>query len=211
MKLIKQLLGKVSITVEKDDWSISKAYDRLTLITSDNVVYLSRLAVPKGIDITNKQYWKVLIDTDIQSIINQAKQYTDTAIEQAISEIDIPISDTPDAVGLIKKVVLYASDSSVGEYDNNIFEYLYHIGYISEALQAKLNAIGEALYSGEPLLIYQAITYRGVDDYSIAPKDLERIDYTKVHAEDGIVSIYNNDTLIFSMYKPEDNWFPYNP
>lgn len=88
MKLVKQLLGKVSITVDKDDWNIDKAYDRLTLITSDNVVYISRLAVPKGIDITNRQYWKVLGPiADVAGIISQANAYTNTQIQQVIDEL----------------------------------------------------------------------------------------------------------------------------
>lgn len=52
-------LGKVSITVEKDYWDKNKAYNRLTIVERQGTrtAYLSRKAVPIGIDITDRNYW----------------------------------------------------------------------------------------------------------------------------------------------------------
>ena len=52
-------LGKVSITVDKDYWSINKDYDRLVIVEreSTDTCYLSRKPVPAGIPLTNREYW----------------------------------------------------------------------------------------------------------------------------------------------------------
>lgn len=52
-------LGKVAVTVEKDYWSNKKTYDKLTIVEKKGVfgTYISRKAVPAGIDITNREYW----------------------------------------------------------------------------------------------------------------------------------------------------------
>lgn len=59
MKLIKQSLGKVSITVEKDCHTSTKAYDKLTVVEEGTLfrTYLSRKPVPIGIELTNREYW----------------------------------------------------------------------------------------------------------------------------------------------------------
>ena len=58
MDIVKQNLGKVSITVEKDYWNVNKTYDRLTIVEVSGVgCYLSRKPVPANIDYTNREYW----------------------------------------------------------------------------------------------------------------------------------------------------------
>lgn len=58
MKIVKQNLGKVSITVEKAYWNSNKTYDRLTIVEVLGVgCYLSRKPVPANIDYTNREYW----------------------------------------------------------------------------------------------------------------------------------------------------------
>ena len=58
MKLQVTNLGKVSITVEKDPWTINRAYDRLTIVENELTSYISRKPVPKGQPITNnRDYW----------------------------------------------------------------------------------------------------------------------------------------------------------
>ena len=58
MNLIKQKLGKVSITVEKDYWSDQRSYDRLVIVEVANVgCFLSRKFVPVGIQYTDREYW----------------------------------------------------------------------------------------------------------------------------------------------------------
>lgn len=58
MKLVKEYLGKVSITVEKDYWTSNKSYDRLVIVEVLNVgCYISRKAVPRGVQYSNREYW----------------------------------------------------------------------------------------------------------------------------------------------------------
>lgn len=58
MNLVKENLGKVSITVEKDYWSASKSYDRLVIVEVLNVgCYISRRAVPRGKQYDDREYW----------------------------------------------------------------------------------------------------------------------------------------------------------
>lgn len=58
MKLVKEYLGKVSITVEKDYWTSDKSYDRLVIVEVLNVgCYISRKPVPRGTQYDNREYW----------------------------------------------------------------------------------------------------------------------------------------------------------
>lgn len=59
MELVKEDLGKVAITVEKDYWDITKAYDRLVIVEvkSQYKTYISRQPVPTGVAISNRDYW----------------------------------------------------------------------------------------------------------------------------------------------------------
>lgn len=58
MKLQIANLGKVSLTVEENPWSINKAYDRLTIVEDNYLSYISRIPVPKGQPLANnRKYW----------------------------------------------------------------------------------------------------------------------------------------------------------
>lgn len=58
MKLAKQDLGKVAITVEKEYWNSIRAYDRLVIVEVLGVgCYISRKPVPAGIQYDNRDYW----------------------------------------------------------------------------------------------------------------------------------------------------------
>ena len=62
MRAYEQSLGKVSLTPE-GDWE-NKEYDRLSLIRypSTGDVYLSKKAVPVDIEITNTEYWMLVLE-----------------------------------------------------------------------------------------------------------------------------------------------------
>lgn len=58
MKLAKQDLGKVAITVEKNYWTATREYDRLVIVEVNGVgSYISRKPVPAGIQYDNREYW----------------------------------------------------------------------------------------------------------------------------------------------------------
>lgn len=59
METQKEKLGKVSITVEKDYWSVNKTYKKLTIVERQGTgtTYISRKPVPAGTSINNRLYW----------------------------------------------------------------------------------------------------------------------------------------------------------
>lgn len=60
MKQYKKNLGKIIQTFE-GEWDIDKPYDILSIVdvSSTNKSYISKTKVPKGIDITNENYWRI--------------------------------------------------------------------------------------------------------------------------------------------------------
>lgn len=62
MRVYEKSLGKVSLTPE-GDWE-NKEYDRLSLVrhSSTGDVYLSKKAVPIDIEITNTEYWMLVLE-----------------------------------------------------------------------------------------------------------------------------------------------------
>lgn len=59
MEVVKQNLGKVAITVDKNYWDINRYYDRLVIVEVKNEyrTYISRKPVPAGVFITNRDFW----------------------------------------------------------------------------------------------------------------------------------------------------------
>lgn len=59
METYKNKLGKVSVTVDKDYWSIDKEYDKLVIVERQGTgtTFISRKPVPKGTSILNREYW----------------------------------------------------------------------------------------------------------------------------------------------------------
>lgn len=60
MKTRIKVLGKVAVTVE-GEWDINKEYDNICIVSVNNQAsYISKTKVPKGIEITNRDYWQVI-------------------------------------------------------------------------------------------------------------------------------------------------------
>lgn len=59
MQLVREQLGKVGITVDKDYWSIDRAYDRLVIVEvkGEFRTYISRKPVPAGVLLNDREYW----------------------------------------------------------------------------------------------------------------------------------------------------------
>ena len=115
MRIVKDYLGKVSITCE-GEWDKAKAYDRLCMVNTMKLVmfyggnpisipfsYISKKSVPKGIDINNTNYWMAV----------------GAQIEGAIKEIDkgVPNGVVPlDENGII-------SDRYLPSYVQDVVEF----------------------------------------------------------------------------------------
>ena len=59
--------GKVTISVEGDH-NIDREYEALSLVyvEDDGMSYLSKIAVPKGIDVHDRRYWKPFVKDEVQ-------------------------------------------------------------------------------------------------------------------------------------------------
>lgn len=81
-------LGKVSITVEKDYWDITKDYDRLVIVerAADSTVYLSRKFVPAGTSINDREYWIKfgIFEQSIYQVVNQLGNDPEAGIAQQV-------------------------------------------------------------------------------------------------------------------------------
>lgn len=86
MKLQLTKVGKASITVEKDYWNVNKSYDRLTIVEQEGTytTYISRLPVPAGKSIEDRNYWIPFGKRDAVTITNY---------KSLSSESDLPLTE----------------------------------------------------------------------------------------------------------------------
>lgn len=82
MKLAKENLGKVSVTVEKAYHSINKEYDKLVVVEEEGQfrTFISRKPVPIGTELTDREFWLPFSSVKESIIIdyNKFKQYIRT-------------------------------------------------------------------------------------------------------------------------------------
>lgn len=82
MKLAKENLGKVSVTVEKAYHSVNKEYDKLVVVEEEGQfrTFISRKPVPIGIELTDREFWLPFSSVKESIIIdyNKFKQYIRT-------------------------------------------------------------------------------------------------------------------------------------
>ena len=50
---------------ENNEWNINQKYEHFTVVLHEGNSYISRIDVPKGIDINNKKYWSLFSNYDI--------------------------------------------------------------------------------------------------------------------------------------------------
>lgn len=108
MKLAKQDLGKVAITVEKNYWNAIRAYDRLVIVEVMGVgCYISRKPVPAGIQYDNREYWIKLVNSSGGgSSVNVVTEFGDS-VELAIAQKTITdrFNDIDRAITLVQNIV----------------------------------------------------------------------------------------------------------
>lgn len=75
MELYTKKLGKVAVTVEKDPYDSTKEYDRLTIVEvqKEGTTYISRVPVPAGISINDRNYWLPVVDT--KALLAKIEEY----------------------------------------------------------------------------------------------------------------------------------------
>jgi hypothetical protein len=51
---------------EDNDWNVNQKYEHFTVVLHEGNSYISRIDVPKGIDINNKKYWSLFSNYDVK-------------------------------------------------------------------------------------------------------------------------------------------------
>lgn len=51
---------------ENNEWNINQKYEHFTVVLHEGNSYVSRIDVPKGIDINNKKYWALFSNYDVK-------------------------------------------------------------------------------------------------------------------------------------------------
>lgn len=138
MNTVKQYLGKVSFTCNGEH-DINKSYDRLcivyTLIDEDeNAIksYISRKAVPVGINISNKEYWQP-INVSIGDVFTEEDRLKLDGIESGATKV---ITNDSEGDGINRPVIINENKGVVrmptvlirsagAEEAWNLFEYLH--------------------------------------------------------------------------------------
>ena len=134
-------LGKVSITVEKDYWSIDKAYDKLTVVEKegDFGTYLSRKPVPAGTQLTNREYWipfsslKEDIVIAFNSLLAEVEDLAELVEKAAKGVTFAQAFGDDEEVGISQKTLTESRDNIQGQIDSitenksttskNIYDY----------------------------------------------------------------------------------------
>lgn len=83
MKLQIENLGKVAITIEPEYWSSDKEYPRLTIVQVEAkyATYISRVDVPSGASLTDRQYW-IPFSSLREDIVIDYTTFKDTVIKE---------------------------------------------------------------------------------------------------------------------------------
>lgn len=113
-------------------WDITRQYEKNTIVTNNNVAYLSKNPVPSGIGIDNENYWllvadfsaqieeekqeRIQADNELQNNIDEVQTNLDTE-EFARMEADTVLQQNIDKTGVIagKKIICFGDSIMEGD------------------------------------------------------------------------------------------------
>lgn len=153
METVKDKLGKVSITVDKNYWDISKDYNKLTIVedSESQSCYLSRKLVPAGTNILNRNYWiRLSIKDNTGGGISQYfGDRTDVSISQkVITEYKDNIAETiNNQIETVQKEIIgEASDdyNDLGKLENKLIEEISRAESSERLIQEQYNALTQS-------------------------------------------------------------------
>ena len=84
----------VPIFADPVEWSSTKTYEPLTIVTHEGNSYTSRQFVPVGIDITNENYWVITGNYNAQ--VEQYRRETQQAVAQINEWYDDAVTEYAD-------------------------------------------------------------------------------------------------------------------
>lgn len=123
-------LGKVSPTVDENDHSIEKEYDRLTIVNSltNKKTYISRKFIPKGVPITDDNYWMFICGYNVINSLDSnddesalsakaGKELKDKydALEQKYNALLEQVRDLSARLASIRVDAVYREGTKIGE------------------------------------------------------------------------------------------------
>ena len=206
MKIVKECLGKVAVTVEKDYWKLNKTYDRLVIVELKNQfkTFISRKPVPAGTLITDRDYWIPFsslteeITTQYNAILTKTEaieawyDQLNTKVNQVNTTIQTIYSSVNDLRTSIKAIDEYIKNiSPTGGGDSNmVFDPILNIPKWLDSEDKWVDAMG-----------IDVTTYRFAEDVlldpSVTPGDVIEDPYLgyTVLGPYGSVSTYKRSTI----------------
>lgn len=209
MEIVKECLGKVAVTVEKDYWKLNKTYDRLVIVELKNQykTFISRKPVPAGTLITDRDYWIPFsslneeiviqfnaIETKAEAIENWYGQLNDKVnqVNNTIQVINNSVTDLRASIRAIDQYIRHLSPTGGGD-SNMTFDPVLNIPKWLDNSDKWVDAIG-----------VEVTTYTFAEDIildpSVFPGDVIEDPYVgyTVLGPSGSVYIYRENNQISS-------------
>lgn len=126
MKNCTKVLGKVSISVE-GNWDINKEYDRLCIVKNLNGggTYLSKINVPKGIEIGNDDYWQFLCgESSVENLVSFDVQIVDALPEIGQKGVMYLVKEFEEVNNLYSEYIWISNNNKyekVGSFNSDVF------------------------------------------------------------------------------------------
>lgn len=132
-------------------WDITKQYPAWTIVSDNNIGYVSIQPVPAGVLLTNTDYWRTMIDYTAQiagmqtRIINIEDDLTNN-VHPDITALQNAVSANSDAIDLINNHAFLLVGDSFGEGANGWVNTFRSFGYPYPIFSYAEGAIGYCSY-----------------------------------------------------------------
>lgn len=125
MKIHKEELGKVSITIE-GKFNPAKIYDRLCLVGDGQFgIYISKKRTPSGTSLSDETYWQCIsnLSQDVKIDYNDFKDYVRNTIQSLTDYVNTLIpSEIINAEEIITRAILYLAKQGALKFGFRIVE-----------------------------------------------------------------------------------------
>lgn len=167
--------GKIRPTVD-DNWSKDNSYELLTFVKNNSKLYISKKDVPAGVELTNEDYWDLLIDGgDVLEKENKSNKknslnYTDENFYPTV----VAVKNAIDALDIQHKLGCY-------DYINDVLYIKNHNdGYLVHAYDPDASGESDALYYVAGLMGVRIYDTLGVNEIAIYDDEDTDLAYLKL-------------------------------
>lgn len=138
-------------------WSIETAYERFTIVSDNNALYLSTQAVPYGIAITNTDYWTKLFDfpEDAYEAIAELEEEFNQFKEDVEDELD------KSTLNIKNRKVLFCGDSYTTQNNSILFTSFVTSAGLTPANCHNIAVSGSSFLGSQWLFLTQIQNYAG--------------------------------------------------